>query len=45
MVAPVELHTPAGLAGLIDAVRTELGTTQVARAVVYPEYAVIIAGT
>jgi hypothetical protein len=41
VVAPAALHTPAGLTGLIEATGAKLGTTQVARAVIYPEYAII----
>jgi Domain of unknown function (DUF1707) len=41
VVAPAALHTPAGLRALVDAVRAEFGSTQVADLTVYPDYAVL----
>ncbi|OLT16500.1 hypothetical protein BJF78_13785 [Pseudonocardia sp. CNS-139] len=41
VVGPVALHTPEGLRTFLDAVRTQLGTTRVGDATIYPDYAVV----
>jgi hypothetical protein len=41
VLGPTALHTPAGLRALIDGLRTEFGTTQVADLTVYPDRASI----
>jgi hypothetical protein len=41
VVAQQGLHTRAGFTALVAAVRARFGTTAVAEAVIYPEYAVI----
>jgi hypothetical protein len=41
VVGAVALQTPDGLRSFVESVRTEFGTTQVAEATVYPDYAVV----